>query len=906
MHAAPERIGPYPIEREIGRGGMGVVYLGRDPALGRPVAVKVLPLEMAADPQRLARFDREARMLAAVHHPNVASIFGVGEDDDGHRYLALEYVAGESLAERLDRSALPLSESLAVCSQLAAGLEAAHEAGVVHRDLKPGNVRITPDGVAKLLDFGLAKGAAASGSSAGSGGDSPTRVIAELSTEGAVLGTVTYMSPEQATGKAVDRRTDVWALGCILFECLAGRAPFDGNTSTDTMVKILEREPPWEQLPPETPPRIRDLLRRCLEKDRRRRLRDAGDARLELEAAHAERGSSSAVTVTLGAPRRRRLAFAAVVALVSALVAGLFGLWLGRREAAWPATPLHLEVAVPRTLRAVAWSLTRDGSSLLFWARPRAATTGALRVYRRRLDGPEVTEIPGTEGIDIQGLSRDGRWLYVARLSAGAPRLLRLPLDGSGPPLEIAEWDPSWVALVILDDGDVLTMVGNGSRMVRIDASTGRAGAPFAVDLDGSSWLRTSIGPPLPDGRVLFDAGKWSEQGLQVGTLLVDPAIGKSQRVLDVGEQARFVPPDRLLFARGAVLLGAPFDARAGRLTGEPVALTGDIFSISNADWDIGENGTLAYRPAGGATAERRLLAVTPGTEDAVPWNRERREYLYALGSRDGRWVYAGIFNARRLTEIWRLPRDGAGELLWSERQADTRWPVPSPDGRWLAFTRRGGDRRNGVYLLDLERRGEPRLLRASATIDKWLRPLAWLPDSSRLLVAQRQDSGNTVLEIDVAADPSAPPRVLVASFSDHAAVSPDGRWLAFDQVPPANPGVYLAPYRRSGALEPGRAISDADGSEPRWGPDGKTLYYAQGNDRLFAVPVRDGAATGEPRLAASIGDPQGFVTPWGNGFDVLPDGRLLFVQRSADEGELRDIELVLGFGRDLARRLRP
>jgi eukaryotic-like serine/threonine-protein kinase len=902
MHVAPQRIGPYPIERELGRGGMGVVYLGRDPALGRPVAVKVLPLEVARDPQRLSRFDREARTLAAVHHANVASIFGVGEDDEGHRFLALEYVPGESLAERLARSSLAPSEALRVCAQIAAGLEAAHEAGVVHRDLKPANVRITPDGTAKLLDFGLAKGDPAGSAS----GDAMASIHlgSFASTEGIVLGTLTYMSPEQASGKAVDRRTDVWALGCILFESLAGGAPFAGNTPTDVMVKVLDREPPWERLPPQTPRRVLELLRRCLEKDKNRRLRDAGDARLEIEAALLELGSASEVTVVLARSRRRRLGFVAAGAAL-ALAAGALGWWSGRRQAPWPAAPLHLQLAVPRSLRAVLWTLTHDGSSVLFWARPRAAESGPLRLYRRRLDAPEVTEVAGSEGVHLIALSPDGRWLYVARTSGAAPRLLRIPVDGSGPPLEVAEWEPDWTGLVVLGGGDLLAVVGNGSRLIRLDGSSGKPGSPIAVDLAGVNWLRTSLGSPLPDGRILFDAGRWGERGLEIGTLLVDPTNGRTQRVLDDGHQARYVTPDLLLFARGTVLLGAPFDARAGRLSGEPVALTGDVFAVNGADWDLGGNGTLVYRLGARAGAERRLVAVTPGADGVVPWSPERREYLNLSTSPDGEWAYTGILDARQVTEIWRIPRGGAGERLWSDRRADVRWPLPSPDGRWLAFTRRGGDRGNGVYLLDLQRRAEPRLLRAFRSTNEQVRALSWLPDSSRLLVAQRQDGGHAILELDVIAGGAAVPmRELMAPPAEHAAVSPDGRWIAFARTGAGDAGVYVAPYRRDGALEPGRALSGAEGREPRWSPDGRTLYYAEGEDRVFGLPMRGGAAGGEPRLALSLGDPLGFVS-FGQRFDVLPDGRLLLVERGEEEGELRQLELVLGFGGDLARRLR-
>ena len=262
MSGTPSRIGIYPIERELGRGGMGIVYLARDSKLQRAVAIKVLPDVFARDPERLARFEREARLLASLNHPNIGGIYGL-EEADGQRFLTLEYVAGETLAARIDRGSLPLDEALVIARQIAVALEAAHENGVIHRDLKPGNIKLTPGGEVKVLDFGLAKGAAADASSSGPQlSQSPTLTYSPTGV-GVILGTAAYMSPEQARGKPVDRRTDIWSFGCVLYEMLTGRMLFSGETVSDMIAKILEREPDWSRLPTDTPPRVRDLLRRC-------------------------------------------------------------------------------------------------------------------------------------------------------------------------------------------------------------------------------------------------------------------------------------------------------------------------------------------------------------------------------------------------------------------------------------------------------------------------------------------------------------------------------------------------------------------------------------------------------------------------------------------------------------------
>jgi serine/threonine protein kinase len=266
--------GRYEIDRELGRGGMGVVYLGRDLGLDRPVAIKVLPDHLADDPERLARFEREAKLLATLNHPNIAGIYGI-EESDGRHYLILEYVEGETLADRLERSALSVKESLRICHRIAAGVEAAHEKGVIHRDLKPGNVRITPDDEIKVLDFGLAKGAVKDESSSGKA-DSPTLTLQQATGDGVILGTTSYLSPEQARGKAVNRRADIWAFGCILYECLAGEESFEGETTSDTIARILEREVDLSALPEKTPPRVRELIQRCLEKDEKNRVQKQG------------------------------------------------------------------------------------------------------------------------------------------------------------------------------------------------------------------------------------------------------------------------------------------------------------------------------------------------------------------------------------------------------------------------------------------------------------------------------------------------------------------------------------------------------------------------------------------------------------------------------------------------------
>jgi Tol biopolymer transport system component len=866
---------------------------------------------MASDAERLARFDREARMLAAVHHPNVASIFGVGEDtvDGGtpRRYLALEYVPGESLADRLVRSPLVLADALAVCKQIAAGLEAAHEAGVVHRDLKPANVRLTPDGAAKVLDFGLAKGATAASSVSGSFAESPTRTYLHESTEkGVVLGTLTYMSPEQASGKPVDRRTDVWALGCILFECLSGRAPFAGNTATDAMVKILEREPPWEMLPAATPPRVVELIRRCLEKDRNQRLRDAGDARLELERAERERGSATAVTVVGRRSRRRPWAAVAAGALALATV-GALGWWLGGRagtpfsSSSLP-TPLHLAITLPRDLRVDGWILTWDGSSVVLAATRRDVAGDPEQLFHRRLDSTEVSALPGTQGVAIFDQSPDGRWIYFVRETSGTRRLARLPLDGSAPALDLADFDPEWHSLTVLPGGDVLTIAGAGS-LVRISTASGKAGAPIPVAVGDDGWVWATKSPPLPDGRVLYDVGSWTPQGLQMGTLLFDPATGHAERILERGSAARSYE-GHLLFARDSVLVAAPFDARAAKVGGEAVSLAANLFSsIGKVDWSLSDDGTLAYTAGGDATARRRLVVAPPGALEVTPWAPDRQAFVRVVKSPRPGIAFAGVANNRGTFEIERVPAGGPAELVASDPRADVGAPAPSPDGRWLAYRRMGRDASNGLYLLDLTQATPPRRLRAFGGVDDRLTPTGWTGDGSRLLVTQHRESGLALCELDVSR-PDAPLRTLLEPPVGEAALSPDGRRLAYTRSRGGSPAVYVTDYREEGALTLGSPLSNERGGDPHWSPDGRTVYYLDDHEHVLAVAVEGGQRRGEPRIVAK-GPLYQTLYQNGDNFTVLPDGRLLVIELDPDENELHAIELVIGFGKDLARRVR-
>src|SRR5688572_10298968 len=497
--ASGSRHGSYEILSSLGEGGMGQVYRARDTRLQRDVAIKVLPLHLAADPERLARLGREARMLAALNHPNVAAIYGL-EEIDGNPSLVMECVEGETLAQKLARGALPLEDALPIAAQIAAGLEAAHDAGVIHRDLKPANVMIRKDGSAKILDLGLARTVETTG-----GGPDPSLSPTVTSTPtgtGVILGTAAYMSPEQARGRPVDKRTDVFSFGCVLYECLTGNRAFPGETVSDSLAAILRAEPEWGDLPPQTPSSIRNLLRRCLQKDPNRRLHDIADARIELEEAMAAPAESPTRTVSLARPapsRGRPLLWAlggALLGVVAVYSAGrLFG-----RPTPGGAPPVRAILPLPAGARLdvagrPAIAVSPDGRTVIFRAVQDGVGTSPVspagsgmvpQLYRRGLDRSNAEPIADTEGGFSPFFSPDGEWLGFFTFT----ELKKVPLAG-GAPIVVARVPPVTSGAAWGDDGNiVLTMTVNESL-----SRVSEGGGPFqpVSTLDASREERSHL-----------------------------------------------------------------------------------------------------------------------------------------------------------------------------------------------------------------------------------------------------------------------------------------------------------------------------------------------------------------------------------------------------------------------------
>jgi serine/threonine protein kinase len=652
----------YRITAAIGAGGMGEVYRATDTKLGRDVALKLLPEAFADDPDRLARFEREAKVLASLNHPGIAHLYGFEstrlEGGATVHFLAMELVEGEDLAERLKRGAIAVDEAIAIAKQVAEALEEAHEKGIVHRDLKPANVKVTPDGKVKVLDFGLAKAWTGEGGGAGSSADlSQSPTLAQTGTAaGIILGTAAYMSPEQARGKAVDKRADIWAFGVVLWEMLTGRRLFVGETVSDVLAAVLTREPEWAVLPPTARGRVRDLLRRCLERNARQRLHDIADARILLdEAISGAADDSPAIAAGVGVASRRQRLLVASLAAMALAVAGLVWAIL-RRPTIEPPRPRSLSVVLPESL----WLLEdRDGSVAISPDGARMVVTaedeGARRLYLRELDSPDLRPLPGTEGAIAPFFSPDGRWiafskdgLHKVSLDGGAPVKIAPAVFGSG------AWSP---------EGEIYFTPSYNTGLFKVAAAGGTPQQLTRAD-PAQGELNHSYPELLPGGRaLLFTSHRATMAESRVEALSL--ASGERHVVVENAIEARYLRGGYLAFVRDETLTVAPFDAQALRLTGPALPARHQVavgYGNCHAEYALSGNGTLAHIPR-------------------------------------------SVMPARR--EVVRLDRAGRAETILAAEKT-YGGPALSPDGRQLALTRNEGGL--DLLLYDLEHKATARL----------------------------------------------------------------------------------------------------------------------------------------------------------------------------------------------------
>ena len=671
------QLGPYTIQARLGVGGMGEVYQAHDTKLGRNVAIKVLPELFAHDPDRLSRFQREAKMLATLNDPTIATIYGL-EESHGASYLVMELVSGETLQQRLARKGrLPIEEALGLCRQIAEALEAAHEKGIIHRDLKPANVKVTPEGKVKVLDFGLAKAFAGDGTR-NDPTQSPTLSIAATA-QGVILGTAAYMSPEQARGQAVDKRTDIWAFGCVLYELLTGKQAFHGDTVTEILAAVLRGEPDWLALPAATPTSVRTLLRHCLQKDKTLRLRDAGDASIELQEALAAPSVGPTAIGPAATGWRRTILVGSSCLLLGALFTG-FVVWNLKAIAPRPVTrftiilPPGQQLAGLETLNnGSALALSPDGTRLAYVARQ----GGTQQLYLRAMDSLEARPVPGTEGGDAPFFSPDGQWLGF--FAAG--RLKKVSVNGGAAlPLADASFPlgASWGS-----QGMIAFAPAVGSGLQQVSEAGGASQPLTRPEKEEVAHVRPEF---LPDGKAVL----FASIGVGRPQVAVQPVgTGERRNLIPGGTQPRYAASGHLIYAQEGNLMAVPFDSQRLTVTGAAVPVVDGVLQFPGtgaAQYSISATGSLVYVPGSAQAGARRLVWVNrTGLEQALPVPARFYRNPRLSPNDNGQRVALGITEGAG-NDIWvyDLTRDTSRRLtLQGSVNGMGAW---TPDGKRITF----------------------------------------------------------------------------------------------------------------------------------------------------------------------------------------------------------------------------
>jgi serine/threonine protein kinase/Tol biopolymer transport system component len=843
--AAGTKLGPYEITGAIGAGGMGEVYKAHDTKLGRDVAIKVLPEAFAHDPERLSRFQREAKILASLNHPNIATIYGL-EQSNGTSYLVMELVSGDTLAERIKREgAVPIEEALGIAKQIAEALEAAHEKGIIHRDLKPANVNVTPEGKVKVLDFGLAK--AFAGDVADSNlSESPT-LSAIATMQGVILGTAAYMSPEQARSKSVDKRTDIWAFGCVLYELLTGRQAFEGEDITEILAAVVKTEPDWSRLPESTTPAIRMLLRRCLRKDKHQRFHDAADVRIEIEEAMtwiAEGGSQTATPAPIVERRKIRERVAWAVAAI-AIVATLALAFVHFRETAPQQPSGRFEVLPPQKSTILELKLSPDGRHLAIVA----SEAGQTRLWVRPLDSLQALALSGTEDATFPFWSPDSAFIgffahgKLKKIAAtgGSPQILCDATAGRG-----ATWSTEGVILFAPNISGALYRVpaegGNPAPVTKLAASGTAESHRFPEFLPGGSRFLYVSAAEQPE-----------TTGIYVGSLDGMQPV----RILPDNAHAVYVPPTApgsygyLLFSRETTLMVLPFDANRLRAVGDmfPVAeQVGNLLITGNAAFSASTNGVLAYWTGNTLVRNRQLVWVDRTGKQISSITKSASILLSAL-SPDEKTI-AMVRSSDNGFDIW-LQDLGRGSISrFTFGLGFNRFPLWSPDGGRIVFeSNLPSAIRYDFYEKPVSGAGKEELL-LHAGINA--RPTDWSPDGKYIVYSEYTDKTNNDLWLLPLQGDHKPIPYLQSPFNEVAGqFSPDGRWMAYASDESGEYQVYVQAIPPAGAKW---QISTAGGIFPRWRRDGKELFYVAPDQKVTAVPIK---TAGSPSAPFEAGTPQ-------------------------------------------------
>ena len=862
------------VESVLGTGGMGEVYRGRDARLQRSVAIKVLPERVASDPDRVARFAREAQTLAALNHPHIAQIYGL-EESGSTRALVMELVDGETLADRLTRGPIPLHDALPIARQIADAVEAAHEAGIIHRDLKPSNIKVRPDGTVKVLDFGLAKGVASPNRTDSDVAISPTITSPAMTHAGVVLGTAAYMSPEQAKGQAVDRRTDVWAFGCVLYEMLAGRRAFGGDDVTETLASVLRNDPDWRALPAHTPASVRTAIERCLQKQASARLPHVSVARVLLDDSITSQISRPEIT-----RRGRRLAVvAAVTALALIAVATALAMRSSVRASQPPIKPGRYALPLPKGVGVLGHqsiALSAMGDFVVF------SGTGETRsLFVQRLGTLDAAAIIGTTDATEPALDPTGRWVAFRT----GTRLKKIPLEG-GVPTTLCEFNhPHGIAWG--PDGRIYFAPEQGARGIwSVSADGGQPSPVTTVDADAGEAAH-EYPQVLPDGSgLVFNVLRLGGVHAQATIVVFDFSTRTRKSLVEGGFAPKVTASGRLLFARGDTIFAATVDVARHSLSTTATPLMNGVHvngANGTAVFDVAAQADVLIYQLGSDAADRDLVWVTPGGADQRAVTT-RRTYEDIDLSPDAKRVVAVVMpTTLGPTQFWAgEPSRGVMSLFLDrgERLTTPRW---APDNSRIAFS--------------VQEKREIRIADLSGHVDT-LGPFSerlaiggWSPDGELLVVTILKFPSSDIATLNVRTRQLIPIEETPA-LEGEPLFSPDGKLIVYLSDRSGDRQIEVRPYGRGGAPV---QISTRGGSNATWSPDGRTVFFRASTGEIMAAPF-DGSR------AAPVATPVA-VSRSGYRFAVARDGRIL--QVVSPQGDSEPLVVFHGFSASISSNSR-
>ncbi len=881
------RLGNYEILSLLGKGGMGEVWRVRDTTLGREVAIKTLPEEFARDEERLARFEREAKLLAALNHPNIAAIYGF-EEHDGAPFLVLELVEGDTLADRLKGGAIAAEESMRLALQIAEALEAAHEKGVIHRDLKPANIKVTPEGKVKVLDFGLAK--AYRGALVGEEAVAETITALGETRDGQLLGTPAYMSPEQARRQAVDHRSDVWTFGSVLFEILTGSTPFKGPTVADTIAGILEREPDLDKLPRNIHPGVRQLVRLCLSKNPKRRWQAMGDVRLEIEEVLEDPTGLTLERVAARGPVGRRVATYLVAGLALALVAVALTSYLRPLPLSEPGPVIRFDYQLPEdqafnpNLPYPLVAVSPDGGRIAYVANS--------QLYLWNLEQGDSLPVSGTMDAPLDPVfSPDGVW--IAYFSRTDGQMEKIAVDG-GAPIPLSDVDPPY--MMASWNGNDTIVYGQRQGVMSVSANGGEPELIVAANQGetlSAPWF-------LPDGQSMILTVRTSSGSANSEIVAYSLESGERKTLVQGGLDARYLPTGHLVYAAGDVLYAAPFDVATLELSTDAVAVMEDVLNTGSASYSFGEGGTLAYLP-GETIGYGGVVSWRDKEGEVTTLMGENRSYRFVRLSAAGDRLAALIRDQNGVDNVWVYDVRSGTPLQLTDDDRPKGALAWSSDGEWVTFSSDAH-----IYRQKADGSEPPQLLWTHA---ESVGVMNWSPndrflafDTATSLLTETEDIW--VFSLD---EGTATPFTETEDVEAAPAFSRDGRWISFVRRGTGGNRVWVAPHPGPG---PGRQVSTVTGGVlggwSTWSRDGQQLYYrgiGRNFEKIMVVSVETDTdfTRGEPRTFLDLPSSS---TVW----DLHPDGERFLVLRSVairgiDEQNAR-INVVVNWFEGLKERV--